>query len=1659
MEKTNPGPSTTVTISYAGQRLLGAIDTPPEMDGAVLAARLVRNCVLQAVKTYGATVPGEWGPETVGLYDTLRLAAENGQSKLKALSESSAASEAYKAFTTRRTSNLSLASAARIDAALGVIIVAAAANARTVSQLAITAHHTLHHAGVARAGRHGDWVALAKNFPTSLGDVEAWAKRDTEPRIQAFTAALASALRSTLATPHALVLPGKADTGDAGPNTPGSETSESDRRKPAETATGQAERDDDDHAPPASLVGWLRGRADQAGYLSRFGVEGRWERQTKAELTEVCKSVRAALTPSHPDRYFAFFAAVSLATSLPARRASELKLKRNTDIWLDLQLCAVRWYLQRLLDAEQAKALPPEQMEEADLIEVWLPEAAAIVGLELASMRGDAGDLLELITGFTSPEAREAFLERYRAWLRSLNYASLHGVEDARFGRSLAPFFREQAGDVVAAWLNLDFEEVAIGTMYYVRLDRSYLHTQCDLVWLRVGFGPAAKMVLPNLAIGSRQALTDEKFATAFINWGANASAAVQAMTSAITRESLLKAWTDLVHLRLLATITLGGGRGERLSRLTWGTVYAHPRFLLLRDKDTDEYSQVRMVPIVRLLREILDEHVQDLLTFCRRATELGLRVMTPAGRKFSARAPHRVCFYTAVVIDHPDGAYISRSAIDRSVLVALCEKLFGRELNVGRHTLITMSVRNGFEPALIKVMGGHVRGQAEPFSDGQWIAPADALRSLAAAMEWSLRDLCQLRPPRADLGVLALTEFTSGLPAAKAMAPRQASSRSRVLPEPFTSATALAIRLIDYLRYLVASGQGPSDADANKLANLLLIQWVPVADAKRAWELDAPFQQLGPHCTAFIMKREGCNAEIRRPLVGPAALAVNVVELTRTRTPWPAVLDILSAWLRLHLPATPWPIEAAPCAQALDTLVKLWLRIYVPPFLLTSASPRIAAPTATRESLFRLMEDPNKSRVDNEVLIFRKSDSRGGGRVRMRPSPLKDAMAEVRDFADAEAREGENWARMGDVARKLLAIDTSHHLPAATYVEWMVAEAEAWTGSKGGRIKISSAHTYTSNITSALEPLRPDENMREWEDEWFEFFAFLRATVKGETKEQKEAARTTRIVAATRFVRTLAMLGYSIPDELLDAPVARGIDGMRKSAASTLLLESDRQQATRLMSDHFAEGALEAILAPLYCELRWAFAFRSIEVGVLPLDAIDGFLKLVVTTDGFAHLKSRHARRFAAIVQELVDRFSAAALAVARARPNAKWMFLLDNRRDWSLVDEIEDAFGAALKQSTGEPEARPHSARAVLPLAELFPGWEPMLRLFLNGQTTTDECVRFCAALRERGFGALVAVLLKTGHGHPVTFLRYYFALWDLLMSIFAQASLANIPADPRHLVRSHGKTAAAALRQAELRSGSKGTPFDTWAWMTAYVPAASRLPRLTTVVAPSKPHATPRRTKCSPAAAAPLNRQMLYLTLRITLEDETSAADGAKVPTTAAAELEAVYNADHATELRNRHQAGDSPTARRSEVKYLRGPDGQALAISLAQSAPTTLQQFGLALTPMRAGDYVLPAIEAFRATLIRFASCLPPKLGVLTQFKVGRLQSVERARLEDEKVRIFVGDDDRDLGERPRVFVVETRDPRNFVQRARRTANTRALLAAYQLIRSNPGSNAK
>ena len=306
------------------------------------------------------------------------------------------------------------------------------------------------------------------------------------------------------------------------------------------------------------------------------------------------------------------------------------------------------------------------------------------------------------------------------------------------------------------------------------------------------------------------------------------------------------------------------------------------------------------------------------------------------------------------------------------------------------------------------------------------------------------------------------------------------------------------------------------------------------------------------------------------------------------------------------------WPEGDEDAVASLAALLARWLRINVPPFLLAAASPRITAPTANAVSIGRLIANPEKF-DPNEALVFPAPRPRGTGHLRIRPPELVDSMAKVheigapRDRKGAndsvleeelieepdETTEGENWKRMKAIVAAHALVDTTNHAPAATYQEYVEAEALRWDGSKGDRIKASSLSTYTRNITPALQTLRRADDLRHCDEEfWPEFFEYLRASVRAKTEEKRTLMIERRIVAARRFVKILATLGYNIPASLLEASDEVRHDGTRKSASSTLLFEADRRRTTNLIAKHFAEIPLTRMLAP--CIRIFDLAARS---------------------------------------------------------------------------------------------------------------------------------------------------------------------------------------------------------------------------------------------------------------------------------------------------------------------------------------------------------------------------------------------------------------------------------------------------------------------------------
>jgi hypothetical protein len=227
-----------------------------------------------------------------------------------------------------------------------------------------------------------------------------------------------------------------------------------------------------------------------------------------------------------------------------------------------------------------------------------------------------------------------------------------------------------------------------------------------------------------------------------------------------------------------------------------------------------------------------------------------------------------------------------------------------------------------------------------------------------------------------------------------------------------------------------------------------------------------------------------------------------------------------------------------------------------------------------------------------------------------------------------------------------------------------------------------------------------------------------------------------------------------------------------------------------------------------------------------LPLNGLSLFDALVIASGGWSHLKSKHAKRLIPIVASIAEEIRAVAALLAsglKARRASKanerhWFFLPGGEDDWSLVRILSSTFVTVMRQATGDPDARLHSTRTVAPLDELLGDWEPELRALLDGSATTAQCHAYCARIQAAGFVHLLRVILHTGHGHPHTYVEYYFPLWPLLLSLFARAALSGLDA-PGSMLHRHPPEASAALLDAQSRARDAGRPLDTWGWMADY------------------------------------------------------------------------------------------------------------------------------------------------------------------------------------------------------------------------------------------------
>jgi hypothetical protein len=1528
--------------------------------------------------------------------------------------------------------------------------------------------------GKPRKGRHPDWHAVGRGYPASKEGIADLLAKVQEPALNQFLQAVSAARAVPIPpVPVAAEKLARAEIG-VGPRSRGKGDVPLAGADPL-AARPQAEEPDEEFEEEigphrGSLVLWAVQRSNQAGYRRRWGVAGHWDNQTPGELKVVCKAIRQELESRGAHRAKALFALICLCTSLPMAKALWLATEDNGDIWVN-SFRSWSWSMLRILNGELAAiSCLPTPAELA--VETALPQCAAAVGEEFLLLHPQAKTLVESLIGTGEESAARKFLEEARAWLRLQGAGWAHAVYDARFSASLWQIYRQCFGDIVTGLKTLNFDECSTASFNYLSVSQALLESAPHLVYDLLELGPPSPSAGATKRLGPARIPVDADLVLAWQELQRRIATARDDVAAASSAAELVSSHHELVHHRLLEVLFLAGGRGHHLERMTWRALYGHLLFVILRDKDTDEHSEARAVPVHALLRCALDSHVEDIRCVASRAAELGICVQDARGRVFGDPHPNRCVFTRIKVVQTAGGGlHLVRQGIDRARLVALAREVFGGELNVGRSVLISAAIEHGLDPWLLKVLTGHHKGHAEPFADTGAVSQQRALRLLRAGLDWILRPLRSAATPAASqVFTIGLPTLSRSLPPLRSVLKVGELVVRRALPPPWSQHAPTSLRLVAHLRRALCSADGPADHAAELLLMMLLVNWIMLSDIELIWAQSGSLTRSSA-CAAIAVWTRRSGREVHRTLEGPTILALRsaIAAGSRPAADWSITSARAAAWVRLAAPFVPWPREDKNLLDAIDQMVFDSMRLFVPPYLMAANEPAVGAATATRMSISRLGAQPTPEVDAQDALIFPPPRVGHGRRMEKQESPFQRLLERLHWFGNPQNRIGQDFARWAGLAGEAENFDCDGDARALCLVCYIKYHSRDWSEGARGALEVGSAGTYWYLLAPVIDGLRRDAETRQFHEEWFDLADNAYAHARAGDSVRREQRLHAMGTALRSLFRALAADGWPIPFDLLrsEKDAAPQVCSAH-SAASTLILGADEMRVVRLVGEHFSEIPLIDRLAILYSSSRFELSVRTIEDAVLRTNALSPFGFVSTTCEGHSAQKSLNAWRIQPVSESYARKFAETAHLVSGVDPSERWLWLRQDGNDWSIAHAFESAFSAAVKQVSGEACARPYAARPVASRLHLWRNWESALRALLNGSAGVAECLQMIEELQRSGFSILVEVILRTGHGHALTYLQYYLVIWDLLLSLFCRAALVDAE-EPTKLLRRHMPHAYSAFMKARSRAADAGASFDPWLWISNKALGDMALPPL--VADPSPVGAAPVRREVNVAAESPTAQEAraLYLALRLVGRLPVAAASDAGLTNAAAAALEPLVGRDASAELTRRRRRQDGEEAgegeqpekgrgQAAEEALLVSADGAELIGRLINAPPDSVSGLAALLSQDRRARLVPLPVAALVPRVVDAAKRIPDSFALLVQFGRGRAAPDEMALVANCHPRVHVGPSDRDIGAVPRVSVVSAVAPGNRVIRARLTSVVRCAVAAVGLLHDE-AENAK
>lgn len=1638
-----------VGVCDAERRLLTAIRCVPACRGLLLALLLVEAALEAYFKLTGLPRVAAWLAVAKSLIERVEQLETEGVVGLRSAAHG-AQSSVYTRLCASYAARLKPSCHERALALLGRLILDACAQDRPLHEAPVAGWYTLIQGG----GRSGDWKEFVCLVPIALDELHTAHKTAKTPGLVDLLSHVIAALGRPLVEPAreslgtgapGVTQPTHEQSPPDEPTSPGGEQGNSDELADGEDDPAANSREGGKRGPldtkksRENPIAWLVKAANYAPHLQRFDLIGHIDRLHPL-VTQACwKNYRECFqSKGAQEKVWGAFAHVTQRLAQPARIGLALRLDGSRSTKLDVAGGAVVWNLLAALSASADPALDALKSEHGTYA-LTLPLDADIADYlrQCLTLRPTALTLAELLGIDTDPEFLKIWLRRYRKFLQDEG-DSVQVAYDARFATSLGDAYRHiGAGEAMAFLRGLDFDALPLGMAHYITLDPEFTTTVERELFKFMGWKMPAGWTAKGPE-GSPTSITPSQFQAGWAIAQQRTNEAHQHLKASRTPEEFQDAFNHLSRLRLLAVITLAAHRGTLLSRLTWRSLYQFRDVVHLFDKNVGEFQSNRCIPVHSLLDGVLAAWQLDLSLMEAKAAELGLTLATEGRRALPTGLPTDPVFFVMRLAKGNSTTHIERAALRVGPMEVEAETCFQRQLNIGRHFLISQLVARRVSTWHVRVLSGHFRIHAEAFADGMHVPPAQAFATLKSDVEGLLDDL--------DLAPVACLDQASpgrslippcgDLPSASDpyLAP-SANNVFRILPPPFDDHTPVALQAVECLRKKLCGVTGLSGPAEFTAAQTLYGLWDRV-------DQEAVFGGLKSH--VFKVKEVAVAAWTRPASAQPIVVRLNdrvVIAMARIQDrasagTWQKSAEEVGRWARDALPLLQWPEGDFDAFLRLLSLALRYRRFHFAPNVLTASSSALPSATFSRRSILRAAGcDPHPMPPGSSLGRALREGSPRRIKDKDKSGPLHDVANALREVSRLEYPLGGEIQRANDWQEKLTKVDIRDDQRAKCLKRMHEKEIElrhltAEGAHKKDADEASTLAGHLSDILIAMGLLSPSDDISEFTSaEWSEWIDASKKAIDELGKNTKAVMENkTRHFGLRRLVRIARMLGWAAPRGMFsDGGPRLTFDGLRKAAASVALLETDHPQIQQLLADHFDDWPVLQWKAELAAKLHQHHPLRSSEQAALIAACLVRTSQMLMISPGaFSHLKTVHAYRLlecAKQIIELLDKLEDQAIEL-----DGKYLFLNDSGWDWSDARAIDEALVSAAAQVTGEAAVRKHSFRGSAFLRLVWPGWEQVTRSVFDADTSPHALAQLLIAEWNRGFGAGALAARSAGHGLQLVGLVYYAAAWPLMFAAQSQALLKGLAPDSGLIEGVLGSTGSIRNEKSAAKAAKK--EFDVWAAVARRCVKRMNLPPLS----PSDARAViSPRTEGSDVAEPPLMSRILLVAGLIAKGDRDSLAAKLGIPKPYAALLEAALpptaRLRDITKRRNGFATPSQLAEDREFIfgkpkdKFLSSKDGNQLLANLVAHPLPVLISLLNDLAPYRRNPRdPAPTATQLMARLRSHLQVLSAPLRLQIRFskKYGALLNAEQ--LHALGPRLVMGTEDTRAGKQPQSQVM-------------------------------------